>query len=56
MPSEFLNRSRWSPMHRQVRTERVAENVDADVHQVRASSCARDQPLNFTLRQWRPAL
>ena len=53
MSGKFLDGPCGRPTHRQMRAERVAEDVDADVPEVRAPRGARDQPLNIPLRQRR---
>jgi len=40
MSSEFLNCSHWCSLHREVRTERVAQDVRASVHKAGSLRCA----------------
>jgi hypothetical protein len=46
MSEQFLNRLGWRPAHRQVRTERVTQHVDAIVRQVRAPCVASARSSN----------
>jgi hypothetical protein len=48
---QLLNGPRPGSAHRQVRAERVSEDVDATISQVRTPSCPPHQSLNETLRQ-----
>jgi hypothetical protein len=48
--SQFLNRSDWRSPHGQVRTERMPQDVDTDVPQIRPSRRPPHQALYSALR------
>jgi hypothetical protein len=50
MTRQFLNGARRCATHREMRAERVTQDVHAHVAEVRASRRSSDQPLHFTLR------
>ena len=51
MPGQFLNRPSGAAAHRQVRAERVSQNVHTNIANVRATCRPLNQPLHETLRQ-----
>jgi hypothetical protein len=48
--SQFLNRSDWRSPHGEVRTERMPQDVDTDVPQIRPSRHPQHQALYSALR------
>ena len=54
MAGEFLNRPRSRTLHRQVRAERVPEDMDANVAKIGLTSRPRNETLNQPLGQRTP--
>ena len=52
MSRQFLNCPRSRTSHRKVRTERMPQDVDADVEQVSATSRPCNEPLDEPLSEW----
>jgi hypothetical protein len=56
MSGQFLNRSRWRPTHRQVRTERVPQHMRPASPQTRSACDPRERFPQGALRQRLPVL
>ena len=52
VPGELLDRPRRGAAHRQVRTERVTQRMDADIAKIGQTSRSRNEQLNQVLGQW----